>query len=96
MHTLGLRGRSLVSDRSIRTDYTTLPSRRLRGTRRATSPCAGEVFLVFHNSEFRFFLSQRLPVLVVMLEVMSRITPAMEGSDFKSSSTLRMEERTVA
>ena len=96
MHTLGLRGRSLVSDRSIRTDYTTPPSRRLRGSRRATSPCSGEVFLVSHNSEFRFFLSQRLPVLVVMLEVMSRITPAMEGSDFKSSSTLRMEERTVA
>ncbi len=96
MRTLGLRGRSLVSDRSIRTDDTTPPSRRLRGSRRATSPCSGEVFLVSHNSEFRFFLSQRLPVLVVMLEVMSRITPAMEGSDFKSSSTLRMEERTVA
>ncbi len=38
----------------------------------------------------------RTEVLVVMLEVMSRITPAMLGSDFSSSSTLRMEERTVA
>ena len=36
------------------------------------------------------------PVLVVMLEVMSRMTPAMLGSDFSSSSTLRMDERTVA
>ena len=34
-------------------------------------------------------------VLVVMLEVMSRITPAMAGSFLIRSSTLRIEESTV-
>lgn len=64
---------------------------------------SGDGRFVFHRERFHFpqknvenTQSYMGPELVVMLEVISRMMPAMAGSDFRSSSTLRMEERTVA
>lgn len=62
-------------------------------TEKRGSVLSTKSFSTFHSKNVD---NQVVPVLVVILEVMSRITPAILGSVFSSSSTLRMDESTVA